>query len=281
MFGIMESAKSDNNTYCLSNLSDYLQTPFDVNGLALMLCTSGRAVLGIDFKDYAFVKGDIALVPDVMSFIPHRVSSQFCVQILSIGQENLMQVEYRINNAGFWDYLYRNPILCPSERQYELLGKWFEQMHWILDNCHTAYRNEIISNNVISLFMAIHSEIYDRVAKSEDAVLDNHALQLMSRFSTYLSRHHIRHRKVGYYANLLSITPDYLNKLCKAYWKAEAKECINAQVVMAIKNYLTCTDLSIKSIAAKLNFEDPPYMCRFFRKMTGMSPIEFRNKTNE
>lgn len=270
----------EGTNYRQDNLSNCLQTPFDVNGLALLLCTNGRAVLGIDFKDYAFVKGDLALVADGMSLIPRRVSSQFSVQIISVAPDNLMPLDYKINNTCFWDYLYQNPILYPSVRQYELLEKWFEQMRWILDNCHTAYRDEIISNNILSLFIAIHNEIYDRIAKSENAVLDNHALQLMSRFSTYLSRYHIRHREVSYYAGLLSITPDYLNKLCKVYWKVEAKEFINTQVTMAIKNYLTCTDLSVKNIAAKLNFEDPSYMCRFFRKMTGMSPIEFRSKTS-
>ena len=31
--------------------------------------------------------------------------------------------------------------------------------------------------------------------------------------------------------------------------------------------------------AANLNYEDASYMCRFFKKEAGMSPIEFRNKT--
>lgn len=50
---------------------------------------------------------------------------------------------------------------------------------------------------------------------------------------------------------------------------------------MAIKNYLTYTDLSVKNIAAKLNFDDPSYMCRFFRKMTGVSPMEYKNSTKK
>ena len=85
---------------------------------------------------------------------------------------------------------------------------------------------------------------------------------------------------MSYYAGLLSITPDYLNKLCKQYWKTEAKEFISAKVVMAIKNCLTCTDLSVKHIATKLNFDAPSYMCRFFKKQTGMSPLEYRNNAN-
>ena len=126
----------------------------------------------------------------------------------------------------------------------------------------------------------IHSEIRERIAESKGAVFDNHSLQLLSSFSTLMSRHHVRHREVSYYAGLLSITPDYLNKLCKQYWKTEAKKFISAKVVMAIKNCLTCTDLSVKYIATKLNFDDPSYMCRFFKKQTGMSPLEYRNNAN-
>lgn len=73
----MKSIKLDNNTYIQDNLSGCIQKPFDVNGLTLLLCTSGSAVLGIDFKDYVFVTGDIALVPDGMSLIPRQISSLF------------------------------------------------------------------------------------------------------------------------------------------------------------------------------------------------------------
>ena len=102
-------------------------------------------------------------------------------------------------------------------------------------------------------------------------------MQLFTAFTNLVTRYHKREREVVYYANMLSITPDYLNKVCKMHWKTTAKEYIDWQVVMAIKNYLTCTDLSIKCIAAQLNFDDSSYMCRFFKKQTGMSPIQFRN----
>ena len=41
---------------------------------------------------------------------------------------------------------------------------------------------------------------------------------------------------------------------------------------------LDTTDLSVKQIAERLHYDDPSYMCRIFRKHTGMSPIEYRNK---
>lgn len=47
---------------------------------------------------------------------------------------------------------------------------------------------------------------------------------------------------------------------------------------MAIKTYLSSTDLSVKNIANELNYEDASYLCRFFRRMTGMSPLEYRER---
>lgn len=48
-----------------------------------------------------------------------------------------------------------------------------------MDRCHTEYRGETISNNILSLFCMIHSEICERIAESEGAVFDNHSLQLL------------------------------------------------------------------------------------------------------
>lgn len=55
------------------------------------------------------------------------------------------------------------------------------------------------------------------------------------------------------------------------------KEIIEQMIIVEIKTYLSNTNLSIKNIAAEMNFEDPSYMCRFFRRHTGSSPTEYRN----
>lgn len=54
------------------------------------------------------------------------------------------------------------------------------------------------------------------------------------------------------------------------------KELIDRQTVTEIKTYLVNTDMSVKHIASELNFEDVSYMCRYFRRQTGMSPMDYR-----
>lgn len=84
---------------------------------------------------------------------------------------------------------------------------------------------------------------------------------------------------MDFYAKKLCITSDYLYKISYKVANVSPKEVIDHQVLVAIKTYLSDTNLSVKNIASELNFDDPSYMCRFFRRMTGMSPIEFRNNS--
>lgn len=56
------------------------------------------------------------------------------------------------------------------------------------------------------------------------------------------------------------------------------KEIVDNFTVNEIKQYLSDTDLSVKDIAREFNFENPSYLARFLRRMTGPSPLEFRNK---
>lgn len=84
-----------------------------------------------------------------------------------------------------------------------------------------------------------------------------------------------------FYADKLNVTPDYLYKLIYRSDNVTPKEMIDRQTIITIKTYLQNTDLSVKNIASELNFDDPSYMCRFFRRMTGVSPVKFREKRNK
>lgn len=54
------------------------------------------------------------------------------------------------------------------------------------------------------------------------------------------------------------------------------KGLIERQVILEMKMLLETTDMSVKEIAGCLNFEDGSYMCRFFKRHTGISLTEYR-----
>ena len=54
------------------------------------------------------------------------------------------------------------------------------------------------------------------------------------------------------------------------------KKLIDKQTATEIKTFLINTDMTVKSIASELHFDDVSYMCRYFRRLTGVSPIDYR-----
>ncbi len=48
-------------------------------------------------------------------------------------------------------------------------------------------------------------------------------------------------------------------------------------VIIDAKAQLKGTDMTIQEIAYSLNFPNPSFFCKFFRRHVGMSPLEFRN----
>ena len=260
-----------------SNLKTSIGTPIDNSGLVLILCVEGCAVLSINIKEYSFRKGDIAIIPIGMTLIPLQTSSLFQAEIICVTEQHCEEMEYRISDIPFWNFMMEHPILHPTICQYDMLHSWFAQMQWAMSDSSFSFYNETISSGIFSLFMMIYREVKAYVKEPDKEQTGNRTMKLFADFTNLVTRYHKREREVAYYANLLSITPDYLNKVCKMHWETTAKEYIDWQVVIAIKNYLICTDLSIKCIAAQLNFDDSSYMCRFFKKQTGMSPLEYRD----
>ncbi len=98
-------------------------------------------------------------------------------------------------------------------------------------------------------------------------------------FTVSVEKHFTSQRNIGFYADLLCITPNYLNKIVKQQLGMSAKGYINHRTVQEIKNLLDYTSLSAAEIAGQLHFLSPSYLVRYFRTQTGMTPMEYRKGT--
>ena len=203
------------------------------------------------------------------------ISAAFSVRYVSFAYHLIEEAIYKPLSINFWNTIYSNPVFRPNERDFKLLVEWWYQMEWVNNIKDYDYQEEILKNNIRNLLVATDIEIMDHAGDS----LRNsrgHAWMLVNRFFRLLSSYCRETREVQFYADKLSITSTYLYKLCRKNFQLSPKELIDRQTVTEIKTYLVNTDMSVKHIASELNFEDVSYMCRCFRRQTGMSPMDYR-----
>ena len=172
--------------------------------------------------------------------------------------------------------MYDSPVFHVSGRQKELLDMWWSQVEWIEGVENTSSREEMLRNSIRNLFIATDTEITHVLSDNRRSSERSRAWTLVNRFFHLVATRCQERRDVGYYADLLALTTTYLYKLCRKLARLSPKEIIEKQVITEIKTYLVNTDLSIKGIATEIHFEDVSYMCRYFRRVMGISPIDFR-----
>lgn len=100
------------------------------------------------------------------------------------------------------------------------------------------------------------------------------------RFVVLVDEHFRAHRDTWYYADELCITPNYLNEVVRRHMGINAKSYIRDRSIREAKRLLSYTDLTVSEIADELNFENPSYFIRMFRSQTGMTPLQFRQRTD-
>ncbi|WP_316836524.1 AraC family transcriptional regulator [Pedobacter nutrimenti] len=99
-------------------------------------------------------------------------------------------------------------------------------------------------------------------------------------FTPILSRNLTTVKSLAEYADQLFMTQNHLNDSVKVITGKTPGELIRERILKEARLLLCHTTLSITEIAFLLQFEDPSYFARFYRKNSGISPKEQRNQEN-
>jgi len=105
---------------------------------------------------------------------------------------------------------------------------------------------------------------------------DTHTNPDFFRFRSLLEKEFTQHHRVKTYAQLLNISANHLNKICRQYSGHSAQEMIHNKLVSEIKRQL-CGNKSIKEIGYEFEFSDPSNFNRFFKKLTGVTAQQYRD----
>jgi AraC-like DNA-binding protein len=99
---------------------------------------------------------------------------------------------------------------------------------------------------------------------------------LFQRFIKAVGQHFIAVRKVADYAAMLHVSPDHLNRTIKSQSGKTAHEFVDEMLVIEAKALLLHTQLSVAEIAYRLDYSDPSHFNKFFRKLAGVTPLQYR-----
>ncbi|TDO20934.1 helix-turn-helix domain-containing protein [Pedobacter duraquae] len=104
--------------------------------------------------------------------------------------------------------------------------------------------------------------------------------KLINRFKKLVTQYYLDKKQVNDYAQMLSVSPNHLNRIVKENTGKTASEAIKEMILQEAKSLLLYTENSVSEIAYRLNFSDPASFNRFFKNSTNETPLAHRSRHN-
>lgn len=139
------------------------------------------------------------------------------------------------------------------------------------DFCH-----EVVGSIFAALLHYVNNLHDKRVNQQPQNVTHSH--ELFIQFIQLVNQHSHQERQLSFYADKLCLSQRYMGTIIKQESGKTAKEWIDKAVMTDAQVLLKHTDKTIAEISNELNFANPSFFCKYFRRLMGLSPQEYREK---
>ena len=118
--------------------------------------------------------------------------------------------------------------------------------------------------------------IYRELEKRDKTEALLHKEEIFQRFLSLLFKYYKKERTIRFYAGKLCLTPSHLTKIIKEASKKSVSNWIDEIVMMSAKAMLKSSDMTVSQISDELNFANSSFFGTYFKKRTGISPLQYR-----
>ena len=244
-------------------LFDKVRFPLIVKDYRLLRVLSGEARLEINFTEHVVVGGDILILPEntyveifevapdtqgqIMAFVPER------------HQQHLLQCRHFVKRH-------------PAPKDWDDITLLLHAIYSIASA--EPYRAEVADLLAIALFRHVAT----LPGGDEEHTARSAVEMLYARFMAELAACRPGKQTVAYYADRLCVTPQYLSKAVTAVSGNTVSSWINKAVVLDARILLRDTTKSISEIVDELHFPNDSFFCRYFKRETGQTPMQYRKE---
>lgn len=252
-------------------VSHLLSQPFMMDEIRLLVLQRGYVNVSVNMVSHRVEPGTMVFVGRYVVTEITDVSDGIQGFVLSMSDELLRLAVGNVMPKAFDGHLQNFILpLTPSEIEY------LDCLHLIIYNSlkHQASSSQVVLQLVGAMMTHISylwekSEVMQENTKSREQQLFTGFIRLVGQYAA--ERHGL-----DFYASHLCVTPRYMSTIVRNVSGKSAKHWIDEATINAIKVQLRYTDKQVAEIAYDMNFPNSSFFCKYFKRLTGMTPMDYR-----
>lgn len=263
-------------------LGDYLQRhpaslhlPHGHSFYHMVLFTQGGGTHSIDFRSFKVKPFEIYFMAPGQVHSWH-FTGKVDGYIINFSSDFfagfLLQPDY-LERFSFFNGTSADSVYGLKAPQRDKVTALLAEIVQLTENKETG-NTDMIRTLLLQVFFVTETGVKKTAANNIPA----HTLTVLKNFRRLINQHYKTMRLPKEYAELLYITPNHLNALCRELVDKTAGDMIRDRVLLEAKRLLTNAGMNIAEIAYSLNFKDNSYFARFFKKYEGVTPEDFRKQ---
>ncbi|MEO8146350.1 MAG: helix-turn-helix domain-containing protein [Bacteroidia bacterium] len=279
-FGLDSSSELIENGFGLYSSADLKSPigPIKTQYFRISLIRKGTVTFDIGLETFHPVRNNIVFGFPGQIFSLYNNSNDFFCYYMLFTEEFISSALLMKNNWNQFPFLSYSGVQCfqLNENEANEVEQFIMKM-----NDEIKSRRSNMSEAIrlyIQLILIEAGRSYGNKLLAKQGTGDTGEM-LFNKFIKLVSRDFLSHRKVSDYANLLHISPDHLNRTIKTHSHKTAHEVIDEMILIEAKAQLKHSQLSIAEIAYQLQFSDPSHFNKFFKKLSGCTPLQYRSKS--
>ena len=249
------------------------QYPFKMDVTAAIVCIKGTMTGSINLKPYTTTGACLVTVLPGQILEYKSISEDFTGLFIIMSSKftgNLMpNANERLPlSLSIMD----NPVIPLDEEALNAMIDYFEMLKKVVKAKEHPYRLEVAQHLTLAFFYGIGDVLHKYTEKKKKT---HHEL-LMEKFLQLVQIHHEKQRELKFYADKLCLTPKHLSKVVKEVSGRSANDWIDEYVTMIAKALLKSTGMTVQQISDELNFPSQSFFGKYFKRVAGMSPREYK-----
>ena len=259
----------------LGILNLYTQYPCRLKAEIFVLCMDGSIDASINLSEYIIKKNDFVTLSPGSIIQINRIEGNLKLYFMVFSSEFINGLN---KNKSIIDLIYitkNHPVLSLPEEFASIYEEFFLLMMKVYYKKHSPYNPEILKCMLLSILYRLSDMYHDQPARKE--TFSSRSEEICKTFGHLVIQHYTQERNVSYYAKKMGITPAHLRNTVKNMTGKTVMDFISEVVIVDAKAQLKSTNLPIREIAYSLNFPNVSFFGKYFKRLTGMTPQQYRN----